>query len=531
MLKAHVVTSREGMPDAISVDKYQQGENPDPVFHDSVSNQKEIPPSGVHDKEEQGNLQQRQNPSEAGASQVSQEVSIGRVESEKLPNNLKPVQSLDDITDASQSNQDGSSISMVHETEPVSLHQGHSYDSAIRTSESCQEGSSLSTIPELELDNSLPTQSLGTIILTSKTAEHGTALSTVPENVQDTLQQNQDPDTCLSVSKSDQEKSSLSIMQEKVLEKLPLRRNPDIGVQPLQSVQEGSPRSKLPEKPSEDGYNWRKYGQKLVRGNQFVRSYYKCTFLSCPAKKQVERTHEGNITNINCRGNHEHPKPQQSPQTPVPLQAKRPEKSPVTRSEDETTDVHKEIPHQIVLIETPKPLRVQASIDVMESSASKSNKTKDRVDQDADPESKRRKRDNSTSDDVLSSANRTNGGTRIVIQSTSLVDIVNDGYRWRKYGQKLVKGNANPRSYYRCSNTGCPVKKHVERASHDSKVVITTYEGQHDHTMPSARTVTHNTSGADTNVNPQNGEARSDTEEKETPTSGLEMVVHVGASE
>ena len=43
-----------------------------------------------------------------------------------------------------------------------------------------------------------------------------------------------------------------------------------------------------------------------------------------------------------------------------------------------------------MLIETPKPLRVQASIDVMESSASKSNKTKDRVDQDADPESKRR---------------------------------------------------------------------------------------------------------------------------------------------
>ncbi|KAK1405495.1 WRKY transcription factor 1 [Heracleum sosnowskyi] len=526
MLKAHMVTSREGMPDAISADKYQQGENPDPVFHDPLSNQKEIPPAVVLDKEEPDNLLLRENPSEAV---VSQEVSIDLVKPEKLLNNLKPVQSLDDVTDASQSNQDGSSISVVQETEPVNLYQGHSYDSAMRTSESCQEGSSLSTIPLLELDNLFPSQSLGTVILASKTTEHGTALTTVPENVPDTLQQNKDPDTYLSVSQSDQEKSSSSMKQEKVLEKLPLRRNPDIGVQPLQSVQEGSPRSKLPEKPSEDGYNWRKYGQKLVRGNQFVRSYYKCTFLSCPAKKQVERTHEGNITNINCRGNHEHPKPQQSPQTTVPLQTKRPEKSSLTRSEDKSTDDHKEISHQIVLIETPKPLRAQASVDVTESSPSKSNKTKDRVDQDADPDSKRRKRDSSTSDDNLSSASKTNGGSRIVIQSTSLVDIVNDGYRWRKYGQKLVKGNANPRSYYRCSNTGCPVKKHVERASHDPKVVITTYEGQHDHTMPSARTVTHNTSGADTNVFPQNGEARSGTEEKEPP--GLEMVVHVSATE
>lgn len=34
---------------------------------------------------------------------------------------------------------------------------------------------------------------------------------------------------------------------------------------------------------------------------------------------------------------------------------------------------------------------------------------------------------------------------RVVIQTLSEVHIVNDGYRWRKYGQKLVKGNPNPR--------------------------------------------------------------------------------------
>lgn len=35
--------------------------------------------------------------------------------------------------------------------------------------------------------------------------------------------------------------------------------------------------------------------------------------------------------------------------------------------------------------------------------------------------------------------------SRMVIKTFSEVDIVNDGYRWRKYGQKLVKGNPNPR--------------------------------------------------------------------------------------
>lgn len=34
---------------------------------------------------------------------------------------------------------------------------------------------------------------------------------------------------------------------------------------------------------------------------------------------------------------------------------------------------------------------------------------------------------------------------RVVIQTTSNVDILDDGYQWRKYGQKVVKGNPNPR--------------------------------------------------------------------------------------
>ena len=34
---------------------------------------------------------------------------------------------------------------------------------------------------------------------------------------------------------------------------------------------------------------------------------------------------------------------------------------------------------------------------------------------------------------------------RIIVQTNSEVDLLDDGYRWRKYGQKVVKGNPYPR--------------------------------------------------------------------------------------
>ncbi|RYR76626.1 hypothetical protein Ahy_A01g001215 isoform B [Arachis hypogaea] len=34
---------------------------------------------------------------------------------------------------------------------------------------------------------------------------------------------------------------------------------------------------------------------------------------------------------------------------------------------------------------------------------------------------------------------------RVVVQTTSEIDILDDAYRWRKYGQKVVKGNPNAR--------------------------------------------------------------------------------------
>ncbi|KAJ4909672.1 putative WRKY transcription factor 57 [Raphanus sativus] len=70
---------------------------------------------------------------------------------------------------------------------------------------------------------------------------------------------------------------------------------------------------------------------------------------------------------------------------------------------------------------------------------------------------------------------------RFAFMTKSDVDNLEDGYRWRKYGQKAVKNSPFPRSYYRCTNSRCTVKKRVERSSEDPSIVITTYKGQHCH--------------------------------------------------
>ncbi|WVZ99347.1 hypothetical protein U9M48_044668 [Paspalum notatum var. saurae] len=70
---------------------------------------------------------------------------------------------------------------------------------------------------------------------------------------------------------------------------------------------------------------------------------------------------------------------------------------------------------------------------------------------------------------------------RFAFQTRSENDVLDDGYRWRKYGQKAVKNSAYPRSYYRCTHHTCNVKKQVQRMAKDTSIVVTTYEGVHNH--------------------------------------------------
>ncbi|KAF6997853.1 hypothetical protein CFC21_014025 [Triticum aestivum] len=77
-------------------------------------------------------------------------------------------------------------------------------------------------------------------------------------------------------------------------------------------------------------------------------------------------------------------------------------------------------------------------------------------------------------------------GSRVAFATKSEVDHLDDGYRWRKYGQKAVKNSSFPRSYYRCTVARCGVKKLVERSQQDPSTVVTTYEGRHGHPSPVA---------------------------------------------
>merc|ERR1712151_487579 len=164
----------------------------------------------------------------------------------------------------------------------------------------------------------------------------------------------------------------------------------------------------------DDGYKWRKYGSKKAKG--VSRSYYRCRHPNCTMKKVIE------VMSVDRQGK------TQEEERVIYKGNHNHDPPAVSRSRANSTQELKES----IVRHSQKPENQSSSI-------------------------------------------RSEYAPKLVVNVPSLLD---DGFVWRKYGQKKVKGNPHPRSYYKCNHEDCEVKKQVEQSDNG---YIYTYEGIHPH--------------------------------------------------
>ncbi|KAL6841263.1 hypothetical protein ACP4OV_028781 [Aristida adscensionis] len=67
-----------------------------------------------------------------------------------------------------------------------------------------------------------------------------------------------------------------------------------------------------------------------------------------------------------------------------------------------------------------------------------------------------------------------------------------DGFLWRKYGQKDIQNSKYPRTYFRCAykhDNGCTATRQVQQSEDDPSLYVVTYFGEHTCGMDSAAAV------------------------------------------
>ncbi|GAB4854656.1 hypothetical protein Ancab_023238 [Ancistrocladus abbreviatus] len=284
------------------------------------------------------------------------------------------------------------------------------------------------------------------------------------------------------------------------------------------------PSNDIARTPNSDGFSWRKYGQKQVKNSESSRSYYRCTYAKCHAKKKVQHSDiSGCIIGVVYRGDHNHDPPQKIKSSSLKRRASLAELVPPTDANSsslqkldsdapacgreneqalpwmpesevkssntptgtttrEAKGQDDEMANSTQSLETPQAISIPEETDRRVIDSNELRMIDAVKEHDGEPRQKKRMKEKGKLHS--NSAQKALKEPKIVVHAAGDVGISSDGYRWRKYGQKMVKGNSHPRSYYRCTSAGCPVRKHVERATDNSTALIMTYEGRHDHDMP-----------------------------------------------
>ncbi|XP_051150348.1 probable WRKY transcription factor 32 [Andrographis paniculata] len=266
--------------------------------------------------------------------------------------------------------------------------------------------------------------------------------------------------------------------------------NSHLTVQGKQNSPDSKPSTGVTMLKTFDGYNWRKYGQKQVKSPEGSRSYYRCTFSNCHAKKIECCDCSSRVVETIYRSQHNHDPPQK-------VNCTRENRSPravfPVNGSHETTHTRRGLSDSIPSTSPKESLVVSDQIpEPKQQDSCGSDETMEinvKEEYVEGPEYKRREvlRQKRIAIDESDSTPKTGKKPKYVVHAAGDVGISGDGYRWRKYGQKMVKGNPHPRNYYRCTSAGCPVRKQIERDVDNDSAVVITYKGAHNHDVPVPR--------------------------------------------
>ncbi len=175
-----------------------------------------------------------------------------------------------------------------------------------------------------------------------------------------------------------------------------------------------------------DGYNYKKYGQKFGKSSPYPTCYYRCAHRNCPVKRQLLCDADGKVHN-NYSGVHTHAPPQ------------------MRKVRADTQDAF------ITIVRDEGQFLRDGDRD--------------------------------------GAADVTKGDRKLIVTLGPGIDPTADSCIWRKYGSKAVKGSSLQKSYYRCASASCSAKRLVQRPAGASECVQVVYQGAHNHALPPRETV------------------------------------------